>query len=94
MSLMLRCNMRTTVTINDDLLRELKALAAREDRTIGSVLEDAIRQLLDQPVPRASHQFSLPTFEPRVPGLRPGVDLMDKEGLADLLSDNTPPFRA
>lgn len=85
--------MRTTVTINDDLLRELKALAAREDRTIGSVLEDAIRQLLDQPGPTARHRFSLPTFEPRVPGLRPGVDLTDREGLAEILGDNTSPFR-
>ena len=82
------------MTINDDLLRELKALAAREDRTIGSVLEDAIRRLLDQPAPGASHRFSLPTFEPRVPGLRPGMDLMDNEALADILGDNAPPFRA
>ena len=82
------------MTINDDLLREVKALAGKEDRTIGSVLEDAIRQLLDQPARTASHRFSLPTFEPRVPGLRPGVDLTDNEGLADILGDNAPPFRA
>jgi Ribbon-helix-helix protein, copG family len=85
---------RTTVTINDDLLREVKALAAREDRTVGSVLEDAIRQLLDQSASKTPHGFALPTSEPRGPGLRPGVDLMDKEGLAELLGDNASPFRA
>ncbi|MEP6649775.1 MAG: ribbon-helix-helix domain-containing protein [Lapillicoccus sp.] len=84
--------MRTTVTINDDLLRELKALAAREDRTIGSVLEDAIRQLLDQPRPAAQKRIPLPIYEPRVPGLRPGVDLFDREGLAEILGDNDSPF--
>lgn len=85
--------MRTTVTIEDGLLREIKALAAREDRTIGSVLEDAIRKLLEQPGPSTRQPFSLPTFVPRVPGLRPGVDLTDNEGLAEMLGDNAAPFR-
>ena len=84
--------MRTTVAINDELLRELKTLAAREDRTIGSVLEDAIRQLLDRPHTTGGRPVVLPTFSPKIPGLRPGVDLEDREAMAELLGDNSAPF--
>jgi hypothetical protein len=80
---------RTTVTINDELLRELKAVAVREERTLGSVLEDAIRSLLNQPRPATTPSFSLPAYKPRVPGLRPGVDLLDREALAGSLGENT-----
>jgi hypothetical protein len=83
---------RTTVTINDELLSEVKALAAREDRTIGSVLEDAIRRLLDESPPTSQRRFELPIFEPKVPGLRPGVDLLDRESIAEALGDNASPF--
>src|SRR5665647_1973843 len=38
--------MRTTLTIDDHLLSEAKAVAARTHRTIGSVFEDALRQML------------------------------------------------
>ncbi|MBO0839736.1 MAG: type II toxin-antitoxin system VapB family antitoxin [Sciscionella sp.] len=82
--------MRTTVTIDDHLLAEAKAVAARSHRTLGSVVEDALRKLLaeyDKP------RYELPTSG--VPfttdgegGLRPGVDLEDKELMAELLGDN------
>jgi hypothetical protein len=36
---------RTTVTINDHLLGEVKLLAARTHRTIGSIVEDALQKL-------------------------------------------------
>ena len=40
--------MRTTVTIDDALLREVKVLAAREERTVSSVLEEALRELFER----------------------------------------------
>jgi predicted transcriptional regulator len=40
--------MRTTVRLNEDLLRRLKAFAAERNRSMTSVLEDAVRQLLDR----------------------------------------------
>jgi|RhiMetdeSRZDD1v2_1073273.scaffolds.fasta_scaffold1591047_2 plasmid stability protein len=39
--------MRTTVRLNEDLLRRLKAFAAERNRSMTSVLEDAVRQMLD-----------------------------------------------
>lgn len=35
-----------TVTIDDDLLAEAKAIAARSHRTVGPVLEDALREMI------------------------------------------------
>jgi hypothetical protein len=79
--------MRTTLTIDDRLLGEAKAVAARTHRTIGSVFEDALRQMLartDDPRSRGG-AVSLPTDGGS--GLQPGVDLENKEQIADLLGD-------
>ena len=82
---------RTTISIDDALLAEAKLMAARQHRTIGSVLEDALRKLIDESAADvASEPFVLPRFQTKNPGLRPGVDLYDKEQLAELLGDNAP----
>ena len=58
--------MRTTVTIDDDLLHAAKVLAAKEDRTVSSVLEQALRGLFErarrEEVGRRA-TFDLPVFE-------------------------------
>lgn len=88
--------MRTTVSIDERLLAEAKILAARGHRTIGSVLEDALRLLLAEHSRRAEEQgeFSLPTFEPDDPGVRSGIDLLDREALAEALGDNATASRS
>jgi plasmid stability protein len=65
---------RTTVRIDDELLAEAKAFAARHGRSLNSVVEDALRQLL------RGRQHSEP--RPKVelitsgtPGDRPSIDL-------------------
>lgn len=79
--------MRTTVTIDDHLLAEAKLIAARTHRTIGSVLEDALRKLIDEQTARPSNEpYVLPSF-PTGGGLRPGVDLYDKDQIEALLDD-------
>lgn len=83
--------MRTTVNIDERLLAEAKLIAARTHRTIGSVLEDALRKLLDERPEGSDGPFKLPVFVPERPGLRPGVDLLDKEQMAELLGDNELP---
>jgi hypothetical protein len=82
--------MRTTVSIDDELLRALKTIAAREDRTMGSVVEDAIREHLDRVASRRAPFTRLPTFSPSDPGLRPGVDLEDRHAIMDLLDGIEP----
>ncbi|GAB3564753.1 ribbon-helix-helix domain-containing protein [Amycolatopsis endophytica] len=79
--------MRTTVNIEDALLRDAKGLAARTGRSLGSVVEDALRVLLaeHEKAQRAAPEFALPTDGSG--GLRPGVDLADKDAVAALLED-------
>jgi hypothetical protein len=81
---------RTTVNIDDQLLRELKITAAREDRTIGSVLDDALRAHLESDAVRPRVRKPWPTFVPSRPGLRPGVDLEDRHAIMDLLDGIEP----
>ena len=82
--------MRTTVNIPDDLLADAKVLAARTHTTLSSVVEDALRVLLirQQAVPVAT-EWTFPTGNSG--GLQPGVDLEDKEAMAELLGDNVVP---
>jgi hypothetical protein len=84
--------MRTTVNIDDRLLRQAKLEAARSNRSLGDVVDDALRLLLAPAGRRRAAQLDLPVFGGS--GLRPGVDLEDKEGLAALLDDETPTHAA
>lgn len=87
--------MRTTVNIDERLLAEAKLIAARSHRSVGSVLEDALRALLEAQREASSDvgRVRLPTFTPDDPRLRPGVDLEERAALDDLL-DAEGPFRA
>lgn len=78
--------MRTTVNIDEHLLGEAKLIAARTHRTIGSVLEDALRKLIDEQPPPSNVPYRLPAY-PKGSGLRPGVDLLDKDQIEALMDD-------
>ena len=78
--------MRTTVTIDDHLLAEAKVLAARQHRSLSTVVEDALRQALATARRPPSRPLQLTTYgDPR---RRPLVDTNDKEALAEVLGDN------
>jgi hypothetical protein len=72
--------MRTTVTIDDRLLAQAKQAAASSGRTLGDLVDDGLRLLLTPAGRRGTTPVTLPVFGGS--GLRPGVDLDDKEGLA------------
>ena len=77
--------MRTTVTIDDDLLAEAKAEAARQRRSLSELLQDALRASLRRGGD-SDRVIVLPTSgDPRN---RPLVDTLDKEALAEVLGDN------
>jgi Arc/MetJ family transcription regulator len=81
---------RTTVNIDDHLLAEAKVLAARTSRSLGSVVEDALRAMLRRDADERSHvAFRLATHGSG--GVHAGVDLHDKEALAELVGDNAAP---
>ncbi len=76
--------MRTTVSIDDELLRSARALALQEGRSMSAIIEDALRLLLaSQSAGAASRPVDLPVYGGS--GLQPGVDLENKEALAELL---------
>jgi hypothetical protein len=75
--------MRTTIRIDDQLLREAKQLAARTGRTLTAVFEDALRETLNRQRRPAARTVDFPTF--RGNGLQPGVDLDDSAALLELM---------
>jgi len=76
--------MRTTVKIDDALLKRAKTAAARSGRTLNAVVEDALRQSLDRRAePVTSKRIVLPTFGSK--GLASGIDVDDSAGLLDIM---------
>lgn len=82
--------MRTTIRVDDQLLAEAKATAARTGRTLTEVIEDALRESLarHQQKPEDHRRAQLPTFKGK--GLQPGVDLDSSAALLDLMDDRAP----
>ena len=77
--------MRTTVDINDDLFRRAKEAAARTNRPLREVIEDALRESLHrQTRPKGKASTRLPVSK-QPPGLRPGVDLDNSASLLDIM---------
>lgn len=68
--------MRTTIRVDDELLAEAKALAARSHRSLNSVMEDALREMLHRHREEAESPVEFPT---QGGGLMPGVDLTPEE---------------
>ena len=80
---MLLC-MRTTVDLNDELLRQAKQRAARDNTTLRRVLETALRAHLGGQAPDRGYRLRWRTEKGR---LRPGVRLDDRDDLFDLMED-------
>jgi hypothetical protein len=80
---------RTTVNIDDGLLGRAREVAVRTGRSLGDVVDDALRVLLIERHEAERGAVDLPTSGGS--GLQPGVDLEDKEALAELLGDNRLP---
>ena len=74
--------MRTTLTIDDEVYRQTKALAAATGRSVGSVVEEALRVALA----RAQHATA-PVGPLPVSNGAPmsGVDLDDSAALLDVM---------
>jgi hypothetical protein len=77
--------MRTTVRLDDALLRQAKEEAAKRGGTLTSLIETGLRLTLAQSKPRqARPKISLPVSR-ATGGVRPGVDLSDSAALLDLM---------
>jgi hypothetical protein len=79
--------MRTTIRIDDQLLREIKQLAARRGKSLTSIIEDALRESLARQHEAGQRETTrLITFSGK--GLLPGVDLEDSAALLDLMESS------
>ena len=84
--------MRTTIRLDDQLLANVKKLAAETDRSLTSVIEDALREMLARAKKTGERPpVSLTTVSGN--GLMPGVDLDDSAGLLDLMEELDGPSR-
>lgn len=73
-------HMRTTIRLDDALLKEVKRYALEHDTTFTAVVEEALKDKLAKATRKP---FKLATH--RGGGLQPGVDLSDNASLLDLM---------
>ena len=77
--------------LDERLLREAKAVAAKERRTLTAVIDDALRQFLARRSARRGRREHVELLVlSGEGGLRPGVDLDDTAALLDLLDEGKP----
>jgi predicted transcriptional regulator len=82
---------RTTIRLDDQLLRDAKTLAAESGRTLTAVIEDALRVALARRKSSESDaKWEFPTFD--MGGLMPGVDLDNNAALLDLMEADDDPM--
>ena len=77
--------MRTTITIDEHLLDEVRRRAAESRQTVSQVIEDSIRESLLRRREAAGEPFRVRAF--RGGGYQPGVDLADNAALLDLMDE-------
>ena len=76
---------RTTLAIEDRLLRRLKEKAAREGRTLQEVANELLRQGLDMRLQRLDYRLELEGWDATE---LPGVDVLDRDKLFDILGSS------
>jgi hypothetical protein len=79
--------MRTTIRINDDLMKRAKKHAADEGRTLTSLVEDGLTLILSKPKTSRRKRVRLPVSK-AAGGTLPGVDLNSSSSLEEVM--NTP----
>lgn len=83
--------MRTTVRLDEALMRQVKREAARRNQTVTSLIEAELRLVLAQSKAlRPRRRVALPVSRAGV-GLLPGVDLNDSVALLDVMGGRPTP---
>jgi hypothetical protein len=72
--------MRTTITIEDHLLKQAKEEAARTNRTLGEIVTEGLRSVLGRRG-RSNRQTPVHLVTFKGSGMLPGVDLDDSDDL-------------
>ena len=77
--------MRTTIDIDDPILKEVKRLQRREGKSLGRLVSDLLAQSLA--ATRAAAKAEVPVFQWVVKPMRARVDLADKNALLDAMDE-------
>jgi hypothetical protein len=77
--------MRTTVSIDDEVLRVAKRRAADEGRTLGELITEALRERLTRRPPSVRDRYAAVTWGEG--GTLPGVDITNNAGLRDVMDE-------
>jgi hypothetical protein len=81
--------MRTTVRLDDDLLKEAKVRAAQQGITLTQLIDESLRErLAARPRRMSAEPFRLGTYGEG--GARPGVNLEDNRATRDLMDQELP----
>jgi len=72
---------RTTLVLDDHLLRQMKKKAADEGRSLQAVANELIRRGLATP-PRQSYRLKLKGWKAE---LQPGIDILDRNSLFEAM---------
>ncbi len=84
--------MRTTINLPEELLAQIKKLAAASRSTVTALIEDALREALAKRRRKRRHErVDLRTYGKQ--GLLPGVDVDDTASLLDLMESPVGPAR-
>jgi len=79
--------MRTTVRINDNLLKRAKNQATNQGRTLTSLIEEGLALVLTEPKKERRERVVLPVSKAKG-GVQPGIDLNHSSDLEEVM--NTP----
>jgi Ribbon-helix-helix protein, copG family len=77
--------MRTTVSIDDAVYRRAKSRAAESGQSVGSLIEDALRGLLDKTSQETEPLEPLTVFKGT--GAAPGIDIDDIASLWAIMDE-------
>lgn len=85
--------MRTTIRMNDELLRRAKKLAAQEGRTLTSIIEEGVATVVNsRQNPQKAEDFRLPVSK-KGGGVWPGIDINNSAQLYEIMDRDGPPRR-
>lgn len=77
--------MRTTIRLDERLLKEAKRQAAESGVTLTAIIEDSLRERLARGKPRAKKRDPVRLYTVGSGGVRAGIDLDDSASLLDAM---------
>jgi hypothetical protein len=77
---------RTTITIDEHLLDEVRQVAAARRQTVSQVIEESVRESLLRRGSKSREPYEPRTFH--AGGYQPGVDLDDNAALLELMDEH------